>query len=240
MFEDFYPPIMFAFLILFPFCFIWYAIKHWIFYDKDFKHRDEIGEFEHWISTDPGKWETFTIDNFKRKRASKRMKISAWFSLAGSCLYVYIFSNFDPSTKSSNLFLLYVLGIAYLCLKPLGSLVKEYRYAWGYKYRVWSKNIEKVEHYYRGKKDGRTKSGYKTGKEPSIWYSFERKIIEEYDYLAKYYKELKILWYLIWVHAYVFVSVHNNASIENIIIGIVFFSLLYIVLKKFIFNILFP
>ena len=240
MFEDFYPPIMFAFLILFPFCFIWCATKHWIFYDKDFKHRDEVGEYKHWSSYNPGKWETFTIDDFKRKRASKRMKISAWFSLAGSCFYVYIFLNFDPSTEWPDLFWVYVLGIAYLCLKPLGSLVKEYQYAWGYKYRVWSKNIEKVEHYYSGKKDGRTKSGYKTGEEPSIWYSFERKIVEEYDYLAKYHKELKILWYLIWVHAYVFVSVHNNASIENIIIGIVFFSLLYIVLKKFIFDILFP
>ena len=240
MFEDFYPPIMFAFLILFPFYFIWCATKHWIFYDKDFKYRDEIGEYTTWSIYDPGKWKTFTINDFKRKRASKRMKISAWLSLAGSCLYVYIFSNFDPSTEWPDLFWVYVLGIAYLCLKPLGSIVKEYQHAEGYKYRVWSKNIEKVEHYYSGKKDGRTKSGYKAGKEPRIWYTFERKIVEECDYLAKYHKELKILWYLIWVHAYVFVSVHNNASIENIIIGIVFFSLLYIVLKKFIFDILFP
>ena len=240
MFEDFYPPIMFAFLILFPFYFIWCATKHWIFYDKDFKYRDEIGEYTTWSIYNPGKWKTFTINDFKRKRASKRMKISAWLSLAGSCLYVYIFSNFDPSTEWPDLFWVYVLGIAYLCLKPLGSIVKEYQHAEGYKYRVWSKNIEKVEHYYSGKKDGRTKSGYKAGKEPRIWYTFERKIVEECDYLAKYHKELKILWYLIWVHAYVFVSVHNNASIENIIIGIVFFSLLYIVLKKFIFDILFP
>ena len=240
MFEDFYPPIMFAFLILFPFYFIWCATKHWIFYDKDFKYRDEIGEYTTWSIYNPGKWKTFTINDFKRKRASKRMKISAWLSLAGSCLYIYIFSNFDPSTEWPDLFWVYVLGIAYLCLKPLGSIVKEYQHAEGYKYRVWSKNIEKVEHYYSGKKDGRTKSGYKAGKEPRIWYTFERKIVEECDYLAKYHKELKILWYLIWVHAYVFVSVHNNASIENIIIGIVFFSLLYIVLKKFIFDILFP